>query len=68
LMRFSATSSEPTPAALLGNPSSNDDAFEGSLEVEMLKAANRFMMGIVTGTPISLGCEPQVLDHVPWPQ
>ena len=68
LMRFSATSSEPTPASLLENSSNNDDAFEGSLEVEMLKAANRFMMGIVTGTPLSLGCEPQVLDHVPWPQ
>ncbi|MCY3004844.1 MAG: hypothetical protein NTV29_02585 [Planctomycetota bacterium] len=68
LMRFSSKSQQTAPGALLESQRNDDGEYEGSLEVEMLKAANRFMMGIVTGTAISLGCEPQPLDHVPWPQ
>jgi len=61
LMRFQSPSNQPVAT-------SSDPEFEGSLDAEMLKAANRFMMGIVTGSEISLLPEQQTQEQSLWPQ
>ena len=68
LMRFDSQSYHRANASAEPATSSNDPEFEGSLEVEMLRTANRFMMGIVTGTEIPLHSEPEAQECSLWPQ
>jgi len=68
LIRFEAPAGQPSD--LLGDSydPSLDPEYEGSLEVEMLKSANRFMMGIVTGEEMPLLTTLSTQDHSLWPQ
>jgi phospholipase/carboxylesterase len=68
LIRFESRSEEPLDPANAQSHRDADPEFEGSLEVEMLRAANRFMMGIVTGTDIPLLSEPEVSEQSSWLQ
>lgn len=68
LIRFESRSEEPLDPANAQSHRDADPEFEGSLEVEMLRAANRFMMGIVTGTDIPLLSEPEVPEQSSWLQ
>jgi hypothetical protein len=68
LIRFESRSEEPLDPANAQSHREADPEFEGSLEVEMLRAANRFMMGIVTGTDIPLLSEPEVSEQSSWLQ
>jgi phospholipase/carboxylesterase len=68
LMRFASPSHESIDTANSSNQESHDPEFEGSLEVDMLQAANRFMMGIVTGTDIPLVPETVAPEQSLWLQ
>jgi len=68
LMRFESRSEEPLDPANAQSHRDEDPEFEGSLEVDMLQAANRFMMGIVTGTDIPLVPETLAPEQSLWLQ
>jgi phospholipase/carboxylesterase len=68
LMRFESPTPAPFDKTSSPNHGNEDPEFEGSLEVDMLQAANRFMMGIVTGTDIPLVPETLVPEQSLWLQ
>jgi len=68
LIRFEDQAGQSSQMLMNSSDPSQDPEFEGSLEVEMLRAANRFMMGIVTGTDIPLLSSSGEQDHTLWPQ
>lgn len=68
LIRFESRSPEPTSVAQAIDSPNRDPEFEGSLQTEMLSAANRFMMGIVTNSDIPLLDELQSQDQSLWLQ
>jgi len=68
LMRFESPAQEPIDSANSSDQRNEDTEFEGSLEVDMLQAANRFMMGIVTGTDIPLVPETVAPEQSLWLQ
>lgn len=68
LVRFQTKPSESLDCIGEDRSDAHDPEFEGSLDVEMLKAANRFMMGIVTDSDIPLVAQPSVQETTHWPQ
>ncbi|MFM9063173.1 MAG: hypothetical protein ACKOOI_09070, partial [Pirellula sp.] len=68
LMRFQSPTQEPIDSSNSSDRANEDTEFEGSLEVDMLQAANRFMMGIVTGTDIPLVPETVAPEQSLWLQ
>ena len=68
LIRFQEKPSESLACNGQAGLGVEDPEFEGSLEVEMLRAANRFMMGIVTDSDIPLVHQPSVQQASNWPE